>query len=247
MSYKVRARHFFFPSKARDSPSSNGAQPEKARPEHNTSQPPENSRPNANAAEKGACQTTRHPAWQRSSQQLPNQRTNQLGAARPPPGRPTKSGRKDMHCTHEGRKAEKTGKNTKRLEKTRKNTKRYEKARKGTHYTQDGPRGRKGVHCTRLSPKQQRRARDSKTEKGGTKPKSDQVARNVRHVLKDRTQQVPTRLKLQRRKPSKMCKWANGARGRKPSRGREPTRQHHPTRRPSAKRWNGTHGKSRQS
>ena len=119
---------FFFPSKARDSPSSNGAPTEKARPEHNTSQPPENSRPNANAAEKGACQTTRHPAWPRKTQQLPNRRTNQHGAARPPPGRPTKSGRKDMHCTHEGRKAEKTGKNTKRREKTRKDMKKREKA-----------------------------------------------------------------------------------------------------------------------
>ena len=117
-------RHFFS-SEAQESPSSNGAQPEKAGPEHNTSQPPENSQPNANAAEKGAHQTTRHPAWQRRLQQPPNQRTNQLGAAQPPPGKPTESGRKDMHCTHEGQKAEKTGKNTKRQEKTGKSTKRH--------------------------------------------------------------------------------------------------------------------------
>ena len=64
-----------------------------------------------------------------------------------------------MHCTHEGQKAEKTGKNTKR----------QEKARKGTHYTTDGPQGRKGERCTGLSPEQQRRARDSKTEKGWRK------------------------------------------------------------------------------
>ena len=100
-------KHFF----SQDSPSSNCAQPEKVRPERNTSQAPENSRPNANAAEKGARQTTRHPAWQRRLQQPPNQRTNQLGAAQPPPGKPTESGRKDMHCTHEGQKAEKRGPN----------------------------------------------------------------------------------------------------------------------------------------
>ena len=68
------------------------------------------------------------------------------------------------------------------------------------------------------------------------------MARNARHVLKDHTLQVPTQPKLQRRKPSKMCKWATGARGRRPSQGREQTRQLHPTCRPSAERWNGTHG-----
>ena len=57
-------------------------------------------------------------------------------------------------------------KRPKRQEKTRKNRKRQEKARKGTHYTTDGPQGRKGERCTGLSPEQQRRARDSKTEKG---------------------------------------------------------------------------------
>ena len=40
------------------------------------------------------------------------------------------------------------------------------KARKGTHYTTDGPQGRKGERCTGLSLEQQHRARDSKTEKG---------------------------------------------------------------------------------
>ena len=46
---------FFFSSKAQENPSFNDAQPEKARPEHNTSQPPENSRPYANANGKGGA------------------------------------------------------------------------------------------------------------------------------------------------------------------------------------------------
>ena len=109
-----QAFELFFSSEAQENPSSNDAQPEKARPEHNTSQPPEDSRPYANAngntTEKGAFQTTRNPTGQRRSQHPPNPRTNQLGAAQPPPGKPTESGRKDMHCTHEGQKAEKTRK-----------------------------------------------------------------------------------------------------------------------------------------
>ena len=51
-------------------------------------------------------------------------------------------------------------KRPKRREKTRKDRKRQEKARKGTHYTTDGPQGRKGERCTELSPELQRRARD---------------------------------------------------------------------------------------
>ena len=47
-----------------------------------------------------------------------------------PEGKPTESGRKDMHCTHEDQKAE----------KTRKSRKRKEKTRKGTHCT---PRAKK--------------------------------------------------------------------------------------------------------
>ena len=45
----------FFPSEAQHSSSSSGAQPEKARPERNTSQPPENAQPDANANGKGGA------------------------------------------------------------------------------------------------------------------------------------------------------------------------------------------------
>ena len=53
----------FFPSEAQENPSSNDAQPEKARPKHNTSQPPEDSRPNANATGKGGVPNHEEPHW----------------------------------------------------------------------------------------------------------------------------------------------------------------------------------------
>ena len=93
--------------------------------------------PTPTPTEKGAFQTSRNPTGQRRSQQPPNPHTNQLGAAQPPPGKPKESGRKDMHCTHEGQKAEKT---RKRQETIGKDRKRRGKART----VHQGPRGRKG-------------------------------------------------------------------------------------------------------
>ena len=51
----------FFPSEAQENPSSNDAQPDKARPEHNTNQPPEDSRPYANANGKGGVPNLEEP------------------------------------------------------------------------------------------------------------------------------------------------------------------------------------------
>jgi hypothetical protein len=118
--------------------------------------------PTPTPTEKGAFQTTRNPTGQRRSQHPPNPRTNQLGAAQPPPGKPTESGRKDMHCTHEGQRAE----------KTRKSRKRQEKTRKGTHCTPRAKRPKRGSAVQNSPP-------NSSTAHETAKPKSVAQSRKV--------------------------------------------------------------------
>ena len=121
--------------------------------------------PTPTPTEKGAFQTTRNPTGQRRSQHPPNPRTNQLGAAQPPPGKPTESGRKDMHCTHEGQKAEKTRKSRKRKEKAGKDAKRHALYTKG----QEAEKGSAVQNC----PPNSRSTRET------AKPKSGAESRKV--------------------------------------------------------------------
>ena len=87
-----------------------------------------------------------------------------------------------MYCTHEGQKAEKTGKDAKRQEK-------HEKARTIQRMGHKAEKGSAVQDCPSNSSTAQETA---KLKRGGAQPKSDQVARKVRHVLKDRAQLVPT-------------------------------------------------------
>ena len=80
-------------------------------------------------------------------------------------------------------------KRPKRHEKTRKDKKKDEKART---IQQRGHKAEKGSAVQDCPPNSSAAQETAKPKRGGAKPKSDQVARKVRHVLKDRTQLVPT-------------------------------------------------------